>query len=76
MKHNKNEINYDLSKFVSYAQNKTKVKQARVKSNQETAHIINKKNSWHCQGQKTSRMLLASDFVRCSAIHARLSFLF
>ena len=25
-------------------------------------YIINKKNNWHCQRQKTSKMLLASDF--------------
>ena len=39
-------------------------------------YIINKKNKWHCQRQKTSRILLASDFVTCSAIHTRLSFCF
>ena len=26
-------------------------------------YIINKKNDWHCQKQKTSRILLATDFV-------------
>ena len=26
-------------------------------------YIINKKNNWHCQKQKPSRILLASDFV-------------
>ena len=26
-------------------------------------NIINKKHKWHCQRQKTSRILLASDFV-------------
>ena len=26
-------------------------------------YIINKKNNWHCQKQKTSRIFLGSDFV-------------
>ena len=30
-------------------------------------YIINKKKNWHCQRQKTSRILLASDFVRWTA---------
>ena len=30
-------------------------------------YIINKKNKWHCQRQKTSRILLASDFVTWTA---------
>ena len=30
-------------------------------------YIINKKNNWHCQRQKTSRILLASDFVTWTA---------
>ena len=29
--------------------------------------LINKKNNWHCQKQKTSRILLASDFVTWTA---------
>ena len=30
-------------------------------------YIINKKNNWHCQRQKVSRILLASDFVTLTA---------
>ena len=30
-------------------------------------YITNKKNNWHCQRQKTSRILLASDFVTWTA---------
>ena len=30
-------------------------------------YIRNKKNNWHCQRQKTSRILLASDFVTRTA---------
>ena len=30
-------------------------------------YIINKKNNWHYQRQKTSRILLASDFVTSTA---------
>ena len=26
-------------------------------------YIVNKKNDWHCQKQKTSRILLTTDFV-------------
>ena len=29
----------------------------------KSLYIINKKNHWYCQRQKTSRILLASDFV-------------
>ena len=32
-------------------------------SKMKPLYVINKKNNWHCQRQKTSKILLASDFV-------------
>ena len=32
-------------------------------------YIVNKKNDWHCQKQKTSRILLTTDFVTWTAGH-------
>ena len=39
-------------------------------------YILNKNDNWHCQKQKTLRILLAFDFVTCSAIETRISFCF
>ena len=41
-----------------------KYKKTLFSSKIKPLYIINKKNNWHCQRQKTLRILLASDFVR------------
>ena len=44
-----------------------KYKKTIFSSKMKPLYIINKKNNWHCQRQKTSRILLASDFVTWTA---------
>ena len=48
----------------------------KLSSKMKPLYIIKKKNNCHCQMQKTSRNLLASDFDVNSTIHTRLVFCF
>ena len=48
-----------------------KYKKTPLPSKMNPLYIINKKNNWHCQRQKTLRTLLASDIVSC--IHSVIS---
>ena len=52
-----------IETFSVKEENAVKIKKTPFSSKIKPLYIINKNNNWHSQKQKTTRILLASDFV-------------